>query len=78
MAKKQKKKRSRSSAATRQNAVQSSVAQSIDMQAIKTPRRGIDDQEFNPDYTPIIQDLKRIGILAGAFFVVLVALSFIL
>lgn len=34
--------------------------------------------EFNPDYTPVIKDLKRIGILAGSFLVVLVALSFIL
>lgn len=34
--------------------------------------------EFNPDYTPVIKDLKRIGILAGSFLVVLIALSFIL
>lgn len=33
-------------------------------------------QAFNPDYSDIIKDLKRIGVLAGAFFVVLVALSF--
>lgn len=34
--------------------------------------------EFNPDYTHIKRDLGRIGILAGAFFVILVALSFFL
>lgn len=34
--------------------------------------------EFNPDYTYVKKDLKRIGILAGSFFVVLVALSFFL
>jgi hypothetical protein len=34
--------------------------------------------EFNPDYSYIIRDLKRIGILAGSFLVILVALSFIL
>jgi len=34
--------------------------------------------EFNPDYTYIIKDLKRIGTLAVVFFVVLVALSFVL
>jgi len=34
--------------------------------------------EFNPDYTYIIHDLKRIGMLAGSFFVILVILSFIL
>lgn len=34
--------------------------------------------EFNPDYTHIKQDLSRIGMLAGAFFVILVVLSFFL
>jgi hypothetical protein len=32
--------------------------------------------EFNPDYSDVIKDLKRIGILAGVFFAVLVGLSF--
>ncbi len=34
--------------------------------------------EFNPDYGYVIKDLKRIGALAGTFFVILIALSFIL
>ncbi len=34
--------------------------------------------EFNPDYTYIKHDLKRIGVLAATFFAVLIALSFIL
>jgi len=34
--------------------------------------------EFNPDYTHVKNDLKRIGTLAGFFVVVLVALSFFL
>ncbi len=34
--------------------------------------------EFNPDYSYVIKDLKRIGILAGSFFVILVTLSFFL
>jgi len=34
--------------------------------------------EFNPDYSHVKRDLKRIGILAGSFFVILVALSFFL
>lgn len=34
--------------------------------------------EFNPDYSYIIKDLKRIAILAGSFLVILVALAFIL
>ena len=34
--------------------------------------------EFNPDYSYVIQDLKRIGVLAGSFLVVLIILSFII
>jgi hypothetical protein len=34
--------------------------------------------EFNPDYSDVIKDLKRIGALAVVFFAVLVALSFVL
>lgn len=34
--------------------------------------------EFNPDYTIIKRDLRRIGILAGSFFVILITLSFFL
>ena len=36
------------------------------------------EREFNPDYSNVIKDLRRIGILAGGFFVILIALSFIL
>jgi hypothetical protein len=31
--------------------------------------------EFNPDYTIIKHDLKRIGILAGTFFAILIVLG---
>lgn len=34
--------------------------------------------EFRPDYSETIKDLKRIGILAGSFFMVLIVLSFFL
>lgn len=34
--------------------------------------------EFNPDYTHVKRDLSRIGILAGAFFIILIVLSFFL
>jgi hypothetical protein len=34
--------------------------------------------EFNPDYSYVIKDLKRIGTLAVFFLTVLVVLSFIL
>jgi hypothetical protein len=33
------------------------------------------DSEFNPDYSDTIKDLKRIGILAGTFFAILLGLS---
>jgi uncharacterized membrane protein len=32
--------------------------------------------EFNPDYTHVKRDLSRIGVLAGSFFAILIALSF--
>ncbi|MEW6093246.1 MAG: hypothetical protein AB1531_04685 [Chloroflexota bacterium] len=38
-----------------------------------TPARA---EEFNPDYSQTKRDLTRIGLLAGAFIVVLVVLSF--
>lgn len=34
--------------------------------------------EFNPDYSQTIKDLKRIGTLAGIFFVVLIGLALVL
>lgn len=34
--------------------------------------------EFNPDYTYVKKDLKRIGSLAGSFILLLVVLSFFL
>jgi hypothetical protein len=34
--------------------------------------------EFNPDYTYVLNDLKRIGIMAGSFVAVLIILSFFL
>ena len=42
-----------------------------------TPAR-TSDREFNPDYSYVKKDLKRIGTLAGSFLVILIALSFIL
>jgi hypothetical protein len=34
--------------------------------------------EFNPDYSTVKKDLKRIGTLAGFFIILLIALSFFL
>lgn len=41
-------------------------------------RKATTTTEFNPDYAYVVKDLKRIGALAGTFFVLLIALSFIL
>ena len=37
---------------------------------------GKKSSDFNPDYSDVKKDLKRIGILAGFFFIVLIILSF--
>jgi hypothetical protein len=42
-----------------------------------TPARA-SEREFNPDYSYVKKDLKRIGTLAGSFLIVLIVLSFIL
>ncbi len=44
----------------------------------KVERVSRTEREFNPDYTEIKNDLKRIGLLAGMFLAILIALSFIL
>lgn len=36
------------------------------------------EREFNPDYSHTINDLKHVGILAGSFLAILIALSFFL
>lgn len=38
----------------------------------------VTEREFNPDYSYVIKDLRRIGALAGTFFVILIVLSFII
>jgi hypothetical protein len=54
------------------------VETSAPVRATTSNRRVISATEFNPDYSYVISDLKRIGLLAGVFFVILIALSFIL
>ncbi len=36
------------------------------------------EREFSPDYSQTIKDLRRIGVLAGTFFTILIILSFFL
>lgn len=49
-----------------------SVAETVELKQKKY------ESDFNPDYSDTIKDLKRIGILAGTFFIILVGLSFFL
>jgi len=43
-----------------------------------TPAAGQRAAEFNPDYSYVRSDLKRIGVLAGIFTAALIILSFII
>jgi hypothetical protein len=46
--------------------------------ATASKRNHLSSTDFNPDYTFVKADLKRIGILAGSFIGVLVILTFFL
>jgi hypothetical protein len=74
MAKKKKRKSSRKK--SRATSTTANVATST--KSVEAARKLRKSTEFNPDYSYVIKDLKRIGTLAAAFFVVLIALSFIL
>jgi hypothetical protein len=85
MAKKVKRKVSQvgSSAAAQRAMEVSAVESSTASTPVATPRassrRNVSAvQEFNPDYSYVKNDLKRIGALAGTFFVILIILSFII
>jgi hypothetical protein len=79
MAKKHTKRYARSVSASPQPvAAAVTASEAAATKAPRVSRRTVEDSDFAPDYTLIIRDLKRIGILAGSFFVVLLALSFIL
>ncbi|HEY9089656.1 MAG TPA: hypothetical protein VIO36_15905 [Anaerolineaceae bacterium] len=45
---------------------------------VRSSSTSTSSSEFNPDYSYVISDLKRIGILAGSFITILVVLSFFL
>ena len=48
------------------------VSRQIPRPAAATVARTV---EFNPDYTTTKHELRRIGILAGSFFIVLIVLA---
>lgn len=51
-----------------------SVAVETGVRAGSAPRPGSD---FNPDYSSVKRDLRRIGILAGTFILLLIALAIV-
>jgi hypothetical protein len=54
-----------------------SVGEAAPVAAISSATRS-GDRDFKPDYSYVIKDLKRIGLLAGTFFAILIVLSFFL
>jgi hypothetical protein len=72
MTKKQKRK------STTSRASESSQKNEAAVEKFGISSKMMNDADFNPDYSAVIKDLKRIGILAGSFFTVLVVLSFFL
>lgn len=45
---------------------------------VNTTRNRLSSSDFNPDYTFIKKDLRRIGILASSFIGILIVLTFFL
>jgi hypothetical protein len=80
MAKKQKRSVSSAnrSAAAPRPAVANGASTPTERPAAATATRSSYIQEFKPDYTHVITDLKKIGILAASFITVLVVISFFL
>jgi|YNPNPStandDraft_1061719.scaffolds.fasta_scaffold00200_28 hypothetical protein len=72
-------KKSKRSTSQRRVASPSSVStETVASVPVKPVAMRSSSQEFNPDYSYVISDLKRIGILAVSFIAILVVLSFIL
>jgi hypothetical protein len=46
--------------------------------SLADPLVGSRQTSFNPDYHYVIKDIRRVGILAGSFLIVLVTLAIIL
>jgi hypothetical protein len=73
---KKSKKQVRKTSATPIQSVQPTNGVAISAAPVSSAR--IIEKEFNPDYSPVIKDLKRIGSLAGIFILILIGLSFFL
>ena len=52
--------------------------ENITAAVVNSPRNRLSSTDFNPDYSYVRKDLKRIGILAGSFIGILIVLTFFL
>jgi hypothetical protein len=73
VAKKRRRKKDR-----RPNIPQQTLRTTLGVTEVKQKQGLRRSQNFNPDYSHVIRDLKRIGTLAGFFIIILVVLSFVL
>ena len=62
----------------RKRQVRKAQSEAVTPSKTKGKRSRSSEREFNPDYTYVEKDLRRIGVLAGTFLVILVVLSFFL
>jgi hypothetical protein len=77
MSKKQKRRVSQSAAQAVGIATEKPVSKVVNSSTVQARVRS-SIYEFKPDYTFVYRDIKRIGTLAGSFFVILIILSFII
>lgn len=55
-----------------------STSESMTAATANSPRNRLSSTDFNPDYSHVVKDLKKIGILAGSFIGILIVLTFFL
>lgn len=53
-----------------------SFQETVRQNAAQTSVQSYSSDDFQPDYSDVIKDLKRIGALAAIFLTIMVALSF--
>jgi len=63
---------------SRKKKTQARRSTSSQSETVRSVTAQTSQEGFNPDYTYVIKDLRRIGALAGTFLLVLVILAFFL
>jgi hypothetical protein len=54
------------------------IRQAVQISEVPVSQPAVAKKGFSPDYSYVIKDLRRIGVLAGSFIVLLIVLSFFL